>query len=74
MRTLTDNERQTLREVQCRVAEHSVYVKDTAVLMFIGERSLASVSDDLGIDLATVYRCAQAFSEQGPGGLSATVL
>jgi transposase len=74
MRILKDHERKTLCEVQCRVAEHSVYVKDTAVLMLIGGRSLTSVSDDLGIDLATVYRYAQAFSEQGPSRLSATAL
>ncbi len=65
---LTEHERQTLREVQCRVAERSVYVKVTTVLMLSSGRSPASVADDLGIDLATVYRYAQAFADQGLAG------
>lgn len=65
---LTDHERQTLREVQCRVAERTAYVKVTAVLRLSRGRAPASAAGDLGIDLATVYRYAQAFTDQGLAG------
>ena len=65
---LTDHERQTLREAQCRVSERSVYVKVTTVLMLSSGRRPAQVAEDLGIDLATVYRYAQGFTDQGLAG------
>jgi transposase len=68
--TLSDTDRAALRrrqkqrrQKQRRDAEG--YVKVTVVLLLDTGRAPASIADDLGLDVATVYRYAQAFAALG---------
>lgn len=62
---LTEGERQELRQLQKQRRDNDGYVKVTVVLLLDKGRSLASIADDLGLDEATAYRYARAFTELG---------
>ena len=60
--TLTNSERQYLRQLQKQRRDEDGYVKVTVILLLDKRRPLASVADDLGLDETTVYRYARAFT------------
>ena len=62
---LSDSERQQLRQWQKQRRDNDGYVKVTVVLLLDKGRSAASIADDLGLDEATVYRYAGAFTTLG---------
>ncbi|WP_082774073.1 helix-turn-helix domain-containing protein [Hymenobacter sp. PAMC 26628] len=53
---LSPSERQALRELQGRCGERTDYIPVTVVLLLDKGRSVASIADDLGVSVATVYR------------------
>ena len=63
--TLTNSERQHLRQLQKQRRDEDGYVKVTVILLLDKRRPLASIADDLGLDEATVYRYARAFTALG---------
>jgi transposase len=63
--SLTDSERKQLRQWQKQRRDNEGYVKVTVVLLLDKGRSAGSIADDLGLDQATVYRYAAAFTELG---------
>ena len=63
--TLTNSERQHLRQLQKQRRDEDGYVKVTVILLLDKRRPLASVADDLGLDETTVYRYARAFTTLG---------
>jgi transposase len=62
---LTESERQYLRQLQKQRRDEAGYVKVTVLLLLDKRRPLASIADDLGLDEATVYRYARAFTALG---------
>jgi transposase len=62
---LTESERQYLRQLQKQRRDEAGYVKVTVLLLLDKCRPLASIADDLGLDEATVYRYARAFTALG---------
>jgi transposase len=62
---LTDLERTQLRQWQKQRRDNDGYVKVTVLLMLDAGRPLATVVQDLGLDEATVYRYARAFTTLG---------
>jgi transposase len=62
---LTDSERKQLRQWQKQRRDNDGYVKVTVVLLLDKGRSAGSIADDLGLDEATVYRYAGAFTKLG---------
>ena len=52
---LSQEERESLRHIQRKVSGTTAYVRVTSVLMFNNGRSVDSISEDLGISVATVY-------------------
>jgi transposase len=62
---LTESERQYLRQLQKQRRDEAGYVKVTVILLLDKRRPLASIADDLGLDEATVYRYARAFTALG---------
>jgi transposase len=63
--SLTDSERQQLRQLQKHRREEAGYVKVTGVLMLDAGRAVATVAQDLGLDDGTVYGYAEAFARLG---------
>ena len=63
--SLTDSDRQALRQLQKQRRDEAGYVKVTVILLLDKQRPLASIADDLGLDDSTVYRYARAFSDLG---------
>jgi transposase len=63
--SLTDSERQQLRQLQKQRRDEAGYVKVTVVLMLDAGRAVATVAQDLGLDDGTVYRYAEAFARLG---------
>lgn len=53
---LSQEERESLRHIQRKVSGTTANVRVTSVLMFNHGRSVDSISEDLGISVATVYR------------------
>lgn len=53
---LSIEERAELRRLQRNVAGTPDYVRITCVLMFDNGRTPKSISEDLGISMATIYR------------------
>lgn len=53
---LSQEERESLCRIQRKVSRTTTYVRVTSVLMFNNGRSVDSISEDLGISVATVYR------------------
>ena len=53
---LSQEERESLRRIQRKVSGTTANVRVTSVLMFNHGRSVDSISEDLGISVATVYR------------------
>ena len=62
---LTDAERTQLRQWQEQRRDNDGYVKVTVLLMLDAGRSLATVTQDLGLDEATVYRYVRALADLG---------
>ena len=62
---LTEPERQQLRQLQKQRRDEDGYVTVTVILLLDKRRPLASIADDLGLDEATVYRYARAFTALG---------
>ncbi|RZK98432.1 MAG: helix-turn-helix domain-containing protein [Hymenobacter sp.] len=62
---LTDSERKQLRQWQKQRRDNEGYVKVTVLLMLDVGRPLATMVQDLGLDEATVYRYARAFTALG---------
>jgi len=62
---LTDSERTQLQQWQKQRRDNDGYVKVTVLLLLDKGRSVGSTADDLGLDQATVYRYAAAFTELG---------
>ena len=62
---LTEPERQQLRQLQKQRRDEDGYVKVTVILLLDKRRPLAIIADDLGLDEATVYRYARAFTTLG---------
>ncbi|MBT9395235.1 hypothetical protein KLP40_18850 [Hymenobacter sp. NST-14] len=54
--TLTEAERQHLRQLQKQQRDDAGYVKVTVILLLDKGRSAGSIADDLGLDDGTVYR------------------
>jgi transposase len=54
-----------LRQLQKQRRDEAGYVKVTVLLLLDKRRPLASIADDLGLDEATVYRYARAFTALG---------
>ena len=63
--SLTEAERQQLRQLQKQRRDDEGYVKVTVVLMLDAGRAAATVAQDLGLDDGTVYRYADAFARLG---------
>ncbi|TDN37828.1 IS630 family transposase [Hymenobacter sp. UV11] len=63
--SLTPAERAQLQQWQKQRRDNDGYVKVTVVLLLDKGRSAGSIADDLGLDQATVYRYAAAFTELG---------
>lgn len=63
--SLTPAERAQLQQWQKQRRDNDGYVKVTVVLLLDKGRSASSIADDLGLDQATVYRYAAAFTELG---------
>ena len=63
--SLTESERQELRQLQKQRRDEQGYVKVTVVLMLDVGRAAATVAQDLGLDEGTVYRYAEAFARLG---------
>jgi len=63
--SLTDAQRQYLRQLQRQRRDEAGYVKVTVRLLLDKGRSPASVADDLGLDQATVYRYVAACAALG---------
>ena len=62
---LTDTERTQLRQWQKQRRDNDGYVKVTVLLLLDAGRPLVRVVQDLGLDEATVYRYARAFTDLG---------
>ena len=52
---LSENEYAELRQLQRNMVGTSDYVKVTCILMFSNGRSLKTISEDLGVSLASIY-------------------
>ena len=63
--TLSDTERQLLRQAQRACRGGAGYVPVTVLLMLDHGRAVAAIAADLGLDEATVYRCAHAYRAHG---------
>lgn len=63
--TLTDSERQLLRQLQRTESAKRDYVKITTILMLDKGKDVDEVAETLGIDHTTVYRYAQSFRSLG---------
>lgn len=63
--SLTPVERAQLQQWQKQRRDNDGYVKVTVVLLLDKGRSASSIADDLGLDEATVYRYAGAFTKLG---------
>lgn len=62
---LSQEERESLRRIQRKVSGTTAYVRVTSVLMFNHGRSVDSISEDLGISVATVYRYIGLYVSSG---------
>ena len=65
---LPDAERQLLRQAQRACRGKAGYVPVTVLLMLDRGRAVAAIAEDLGLDEATVYRCAQTYRLKGLTG------
>jgi transposase len=63
--TLSDSERQLLRQAQRACRGKAGYVPLTVLLMLDHGRAVAAIAEDLGLDQSTVYRYAHTSHEQG---------
>ena len=63
--TLTDSDRQHLRQLQKQRRDEQGYVRVTVILLLDKGRSAGSIAEDLGLDDGTVYRYAQAWQRLG---------
>ena len=63
--SLTDTERQQLRQLQKQRRDDEGYVKVTVVLMLDAGWGVGAVAGALGLDDGTVYRYARAFADLG---------
>lgn len=63
--TLTDSDRQYLRQLQKQRRDEQGYVRVTVLLLLDKDRSADSIAEDLGLDDGTVYRYAQAWQRLG---------
>lgn len=63
--TLTNSDRQHLRQLQKERRDDEGYVKVTVILLLDKGRSAGSIAEDLGLDDGTVYRYAQAWQRLG---------
>ena len=63
--SLTEAEREQLRQLQKQRRDDEGYVKVTVMLMLDAGRAAATVAQDLGLDDGTVYRYAEAFARLG---------
>ena len=66
--TLSDSERQLLRQAQCACRGKAGYVPVTVLLLLDKGRPVPVIADDLGLDQSTVYRYAQTYHDQGLTG------
>lgn len=64
-RALTESERTQLRQLQKQRRDDVGYVKVTVVLLLDKGRPVGQIADDLGVDEATIYRYARAFTDLG---------
>ena len=62
---LTAAERQQLRTLQKQRRDGEACVKVTVILLLDKRRSRPSIADGLGLDEATAYRYARAFTSLG---------
>lgn len=62
---LTEAERGQLRQLQKQRRDEAGYVNVTVVVLLDKGRSAPLIADDLGLDEATVYRYARAFTDLG---------
>ena len=70
--TLSDSERQLLRQAQRASRGKAGYVPVTVLLLLDRGRAVAAIAEDLGLDETTVYRYAQTYRLKGlPGYLAA---
>jgi transposase len=69
---LTDTERESLKKFQRNVSDRSSYVKVTTILMTDKGLSPIEISEHLGIDLSTVYRYHQIYTQDGINNYLAT--
>jgi len=70
--SLSDTERQLLRQAQRACRHKAGYVPATVLLLLDRGRAVAAIAEDLGLDEATVYRYAQVYREKGLAGYLAT--
>ncbi len=65
--TLSESERAQLRALQKQRRDEAGYVKVTVLLLLDKDRPVASITEDLGLDDATVYRYAGSYQTQTQG-------
>ncbi len=66
--SLSDAERQLLRQAQRACRGKAGYVPVTVLLLLDRGRAVAAIAEDLGLDEATVYRHAQTYRLKGLAG------
>ena len=66
--SLSDTERQLLRQAQRACRHKAGYVPATVLLLLDRGRAVAAIAEDLGLNEATVYRYAQVYREKGLAG------
>lgn len=66
---LSENEYAELRQLQRNMVGTPDYVKVTCILMFSNGRSLKTISEDLGVSLASIYRYIGQYQNSGTEGL-----
>ena len=66
---LSEIEYAELRQLQRNMVGNRDYVKVTCILMFSNGRSLKTISEDLGVSLASIYRYIGQYQDGGTEGL-----
>lgn len=62
---LTDEERDSLKRYQRNVSDRSSYVKVTTILLLHKGLAPIEIADILGIDISTIYRYGNSYSQDG---------